>query len=239
MVARDAGMLARDRQQVRRRVGDRLDARPLVIGDEGNVGRGLLDRRRVRFASNFGGTGFRRTQYGNFLIDTQDFGHLCLEFRSPPLQIVAHLVRLHLLLGEELANRALRDPRQAGVPRRWAMLAAMTGQQPRRPEFMRVSHLLGLPACQRHQPRPCWHCDLWLLARPRTVVERRHDPEPDGPCQATLHRLVRHTNGAADRAARRVIPIVQQHPGARHVARRLCPRTGDRPKLGQLGLPNG
>jgi hypothetical protein len=50
---------------------------------------------------------------------------------------------------------------------------------------------------------------------------------------------VRHTNGAADRVARRVIPIVQQHPGARHVARRLCPRTGDRPKLGQLGLPNG
>ena len=38
MVARDAGMLARDRRQVRRRVGDRLDARLLVIGDVCNVG---------------------------------------------------------------------------------------------------------------------------------------------------------------------------------------------------------
>ena len=77
---------------------------------------------------NFGGTRFHRTQYGNFLIDTRDFRHLGLELWIPPLQVVAHLVRLHLLLGEELANRALRDPRQAGVPRRRTMLAAMTGQ---------------------------------------------------------------------------------------------------------------
>ena len=100
------------------------------------------------------------------------------------------------------------------MPRCRAMLAAMTGQQPRRPEFVRVSHILGLPACQGHQPRPCFHRDLRLLARPRTVVESRHNPEPARPCQATLHCLVRHTNGTADRIARRVIPIVQQDPGS-------------------------
>src|SRR5215469_4408173 len=37
MVAREAGMLAGDRRQVRCRVGDRLDARLLVVGDERNL----------------------------------------------------------------------------------------------------------------------------------------------------------------------------------------------------------
>jgi hypothetical protein len=42
VIARDVGMLAHNRRQVRCRVGDRLDARFLVIRDERDVGRGLL-----------------------------------------------------------------------------------------------------------------------------------------------------------------------------------------------------
>ena len=41
VIARDAGMLARYRRQVRRRIGNRLDARLLVVTDERDVGRGL------------------------------------------------------------------------------------------------------------------------------------------------------------------------------------------------------
>src|SRR6201998_4828379 len=71
MVACDAAMLARERRQVRRRVGDRLDARLLVIRDERDVGSGLLRRRRRSFGSNVGGLCSPRTKYDNFLIDTQ------------------------------------------------------------------------------------------------------------------------------------------------------------------------
>ena len=234
VVARDTGMLTRDRRQVRRRVGDRLDARLLVIRDERDVG--LLGRLRFSFATNFVGVGFHGSQDGNLLINTQDFGHLGVELRVPPFKIIAHLVCLHLRLGENPANRALRDPRQTGVPRCRTMLAGMAGQQPRSPQFVRVSHVLGLLAGQRDQPRSRWRRDLRLLSRPRTVIERRHDPEAGCACQATLHRLVRHADRSADRILRRVGPVVQQDSRPFHPARRLRPRAGDRLKLGRLRL---
>ena len=88
MVAREAGMPAGDRGQVRCRVGDRLDTRLLVVGDKRNLGRGVL--RRCRFGSHFGSLGLGRTQDRNFLINAQNFGHLGLERRVPPFQVVPH-----------------------------------------------------------------------------------------------------------------------------------------------------
>ena len=125
VVARNARMLARYRRQVRRGVG-RSPGCPASRHKR-------RTRRSARSASPpplqlweqlWGALASRRSQDGNLLINTQDFRHLGLELRIPPLQVVPHFVRLHLLLGEQLANRALRDPRQAGVPRCRAMLAA-------------------------------------------------------------------------------------------------------------------
>ena len=193
----------------------------------------------ISFGAGFHSVGLYRTQDRNLLIDTQDFSHLRFKCQVAPLQVVAHFMWLYLLLGEDLADRALRDPCQADVPRTRRMLAGMASQQSRRPEFMRVSHVLGLSAGQRHQPRPCFQRDLRLLAGPRAIVERCHHPEPACPRQAALDGLVRHPNRDPNPVARRIVPIAQQDPGALHPACRLRPRTRDRLKLCQLPLPNG
>ena len=216
-------MVIRHRRQVRRRVGDCLDAWLLVIRDERDFGRGLVRRPRFRSGTGLGQVGFLCPKDGNFLINTQDFGHLGFKFRIAPLQVVAHFVRLHLLVGENLANCALRDSPQAGVPRCWTMLAGVASQQPRRPEFVRISHLLGLLAGQRHQPRARFNCDLRLLAGPRTVVERLHDAEPDRARQAALDGLVGHSNRDPNPVTRRIIPIGVLVPNVQKVTlRKSC-----------------
>jgi hypothetical protein len=75
---------------------------------------------------------------------------------------------------EDLADRALSEARQAGMPCRLGMLSDMTRQQSRCPKLMRIAYLLGLLAGQRHHPSAGGVRDRRLLARPRAVVERRH-----------------------------------------------------------------
>src|SRR5271166_5001993 len=228
-----------DRWQVWGSVGDRLDARFLIIRNERDVRFNLI----CRLGFRFGGTGLgrvslRRSQDGNLLINTQDFGHLGFKFRIAPLQVVAHLVRLHLLISKDLAHRALRNPHQAGVPRCRTMLAGMAGQQPRRPEFVRMSHVLGLLAGKGHQPRARFHRNFRFSAGPRTVVERRHNAEPRRTRQATLDGLVRHADRSPDRVVRRILSVAQQYPGALHAARRLSSRASNRSKLRHVYLFN-
>jgi hypothetical protein len=71
MVARDAGMLARYRWQVRRRVGDCLDAWLLVISDERDVWSGLVRCSRFMSGTGLGRVGFHRPKDGNFVINTR------------------------------------------------------------------------------------------------------------------------------------------------------------------------
>src|SRR5450631_763039 len=92
VVACNARMLIRHWRQVRRGVGDRLNARFLVVGDERDVWYSLVhglarspriksgarpERRpgadsRIRFGAGFHSVGLYRTQNRNLLIDTQD-----------------------------------------------------------------------------------------------------------------------------------------------------------------------
>src|SRR6266851_2786514 len=102
------------------------------------------------------------------------FAILALNSGVPAFEVVAHLVRLHLLCVEDLADGALGQPAQARMPLSRSMLAGMAGQKPRRPYLMRIAQLLRLPASQRHHPRLGLDCDRRLLARAGTVVERRH-----------------------------------------------------------------
>jgi hypothetical protein len=68
-------------------------------------------------------------------------------------------VRLHLLISEDLAHRALRDPCQADMAGCRAVLAGVAGQQSRRPELVRVSHILRL-----------WHATDTSHVRASTVI---------------------------------------------------------------------
>src|SRR5439155_282239 len=66
----------------------------------------------------------------------KNFRHLLFELGVAAFQVVAHLVRLDLLLVENLAHRALDQLTEARVPLRWSVLTGVAGQKPRCPQFV-------------------------------------------------------------------------------------------------------
>ena len=117
---------------------------------------------------------------------------------------VAHLVRLDVLLAEDLAHRALDQVGETFVPGRRSALARMTCQQPRRPQLVRIAVLLGLVARQRHQPSLGFRRDRRLLARSRSVIECRQRAIGQRPLDAALDRLMMDAKSLSHRKERRL-----------------------------------
>src|SRR5262249_62317770 len=78
---------------------DRLDPGFLVIRDDGEAPAAVFALALLTLRLP--------TQHRYLPVDTEDFGHLGLEFRIPLFQVVAHLVRLDLVLSQDLADRSL------------------------------------------------------------------------------------------------------------------------------------
>jgi hypothetical protein len=113
-------------------------------------------------------------------------------------------VRLHVVLVEDLADRALSEAHQAGMRCRLGILPDVSREQPRGPKLVRVSHLLGLLAGQRHHPYAGAVRNRRLLASPRAVVERRHHAKPHRTIKAALHGLMAHADRLTNCVGRRV-----------------------------------
>src|SRR5205814_8146106 len=159
MIARKGGVDAGLGRQIRRRRCDGLDPRLLVAGD---------DRHRLSPSLSLG-RGF--LQDFDFTIDAQDLRHLLFKLGVAIFEIVAHLVRLDCLFTEDLAHRSLDQIGQTRMPRRRSVLARVARQEPRRPQLMWITVVLGLVARQRHQPGFGLRRDGWFLARSRAIVE--------------------------------------------------------------------
>src|SRR5208282_1469751 len=138
----------------------RLNARLLIVGD---------DRQRIARLLFCGRRGLLDELH--FAIDAQNLRHLLLELRIAAFQVVADLVRLHFLLIEYLAHRALNQLGKASVPLRRPMLTRMAGEQSRRPQFVRIAELLGLAAGEVDNPCLGLGGDRRLPAGPRAIVE--------------------------------------------------------------------
>jgi hypothetical protein len=95
----------------------------------------------------------RLLQESHLMINTQHLGHLLGKVGIALFQVVSHFVRLHLVLAEDLAHRALRQIGEACVSLCRSVLASVAGQKSRRPKFVGIAEVLGLPARQR--PQPC------------------------------------------------------------------------------------
>jgi len=134
VIAGEGGVHAGFGRQVRRRCCDGLDSRLFIAGDDGH---------RVSSLLRLGGGSF---QNRDFTIDAQNLRHLLFEFGVAVFKIVAHLMRLDFLFAEYLAHRALDQLGKTRVPRRRSMLARMTRQEPRRPQFVRIAMLFGVNA---------------------------------------------------------------------------------------------
>jgi hypothetical protein len=140
-------------------------------------------------------------------------------------------VRLHIVLAEDLAHRALHQVGKAGVALRRCVLAHMTGQKPRRPQLMGITKLLGLPARQRYQPSLGLKRNGRRPAGTRAIVQRRYRAFGHGALDTALHRLTMQSQRAGHREKRRVFRIGQQYPGPLDPARRLSSRLRDRLQL--------
>jgi len=225
VVAREGVSAGRGRQ-VRGGRGDGLNARLLVVQDDRHrIARFLFCRRRLLDESHFA-------------IDAQNLGHLLLELRIAAFQVVADLVRLHLFLIEDLAHRALSQLGKASVPLCRPMLTRMAGEQPRRPQFVGIAEVLGLAAGEVDNPCLGRGGDRRLLARPRTIVERRHRTIGQRPLHAALDGLMVRAHGPPHRKKRRVFPVGQQHPRSLDPARRFRSRAGNRAQRRQILLAN-
>lgn len=127
--------------------------------------------------------------------------HLPGEVGIAAFRAVAHLVRLDLLVIEDLADGALHQAGQAIGPGRRPVL----GEPPRRPYFVPVTELLDLAASHGNQPVSRLHHDHRLT--PRTVLERRQHVLCQRPLAAALHRLGMHTQRTTHREERRIVKV--------------------------------
>src|ERR1700683_2653551 len=96
--------------------------------------------------------------------------------------------------------------------------------------------VLGLVARQRHQPGFGLRRNRRLLARSSSVIKRHQRPIGQRPFDATLDRLMMHTNPPSDGKKRRVFAISQKHLRTLHPARRLAGSVRDRETLNRRAI---
>jgi hypothetical protein len=129
MVAGEGRMNAGLGRQIGGRRRNRLNTGLFVVGDNRHPVVRLPLQPRRRLLEQF-----------HFAIDAKHLGHFLRELRITLLQVVTDL---HFLRIEHLAQCALRQVRQAGVPFGGTVLASVPGEQPRRPQFMRITQILS------------------------------------------------------------------------------------------------
>ena len=210
-------------RQIGGRRCNRLNAGLFVVGDNRHPAVRLPLRPRRSLLEQF-----------HFAIDAQHLGHFFRKFRITLLQVVTDLVRLHFLGIEDLVQCALRQVGQARVPFGGTVLASVAGEQPRRPQFMRITQILRLPARKRCQPGFRFQRDRRLPAGTRAIVQCGHRVFGHRPLDAALDRLMVQPERLAHREKRRVFPITQQDARALDPARRFGPRPRYHPQLLQI-----
>ena len=107
------------------------------------------------------------------------------------------------------------------------MFARVTGQQPRRPQLVRIAQFLRLATGQIYQPGLGLGRDARLLTRPRPVVECCQRTIGDRPLDAALDGLMMHPESPAHSEQRWVFPIRQQHARPLHPTCRFRSRPCD------------
>jgi hypothetical protein len=100
----------------------------------------------------------------------------------------------------------------------------MARQQPRRPQLVRIPVLLGLVACQRHQPGLGLQRNRRLLARSGPVIECRKRAVGHRPFDAAFNGLMMHAKSLPHRKEREILTVNEQHSRAFHPTCRIASR---------------
>jgi len=107
------------------------------------------------------------------------------------------------------------------VPFGGTVLASVPGEQPRRPQFMRITQILRLPAESDVNQAFASSVIEGSLPGARTIVQCSHRAFGHRPLDAALYRLMVQPERLAHREKRRVFPITQQDARALDPARRF------------------
>jgi hypothetical protein len=117
---------------------DHLNARLFAIGDHRDIGLGIVALPQDR----------------DLAIDAEDICHLCIECLVASFEIVADLVRLRRVMGEDFADRALNDFRQTRMSGSCGVLADVARQQPRGPKLVWIRQFFRFLAVWWLTPMP-------------------------------------------------------------------------------------
>lgn len=139
VVSPDRRGLSWDRRQVGCRQAKRLHTGLLIDADR-------VDRIRAPVMNGPLGVN------GNIPIDQENILRLAVEFRIAPLQVVADLVRLDVVLIQNSPDGTLASLRQARMSRRFSPRGDKPRQRRNRPRFGRQSMVLRLGAGDADHP---------------------------------------------------------------------------------------
>jgi hypothetical protein len=109
------------------------------------------------------------------------------------------------------------------MPGQRAVLAGMRGEQAGGPQFMGITQLLGLLACQCHQPGLRLCGDDRVASRTRAIIERLDNSQFRRSLKAACHCLLR-PDRARHGIGRRLLQIGQNNPRPFDTARGFAPR---------------
>jgi hypothetical protein len=116
-----------------------LDPGFLVIGDDRDFVPTVLAR------------GSGRSPHLDITVNAKHFGHFRLKLGIALLQVIAHLVRLHLVRRQDLAHRSLSQFRQARMTDLRPVIPRMRSQQAGRPQFVWSGPGLSLLTWMSHR----------------------------------------------------------------------------------------
>ena len=114
------------------------------------------------------------------------------------------------------------------MPGLLAVLAHVPGQQPGRPQLLRIAQILRLDAGQRHDPGPRLRSDPPRTALARQVGQRRQSPQLQPLVDAALHLGPVRAQFPCDRRHAPAVGIGEQDPRPFGALHRFGARADDR-----------
>jgi hypothetical protein len=136
-------------------------------------------------------------------------------------------VQLDRVFGEDLPHRPLRQFRQTRVSSGWPLIPRVRGQQPRRPQFVRIPQFLWLLGGQRHQPGSRLRSNGRVAAGARSVVQSSDHAQFGRSLKTSGNGLRRNPDRTRHRIGRGLCQIFQNDPRALNAAGWLRARSCD------------
>jgi hypothetical protein len=166
----------------------------------------------------------------------QEVGAMLL--RDAIVRVSALQIGVYALCADAIDEASLGEMGHKGMSDRRNPFAYISGQEPRRPHFVRIAQILGFATGQIEDEHLGFVGDGRLAPWTWTVLQRSLDAEILRTPQTSLDRLMGHADLAPGRMERGRPAIRQQDARPLNMARRLRPRPRHPLQISQLSSVN-